>query len=164
MQHKARQGTINEMSDAPQILTELKLTDAMQEAVNSAFSMRRPMVISYVDADNSPQLSYRGSTQAFSATQLAIWVRDPAGRILGSIAQNPAVAMLFGYFEPDDRGFMIFHGRARSDDSDAVRGQVYANAHEFERNQDPDRKGVAIVIDLDSVDGFFGGARLQMRR
>jgi len=151
------------MSEAPTVLTELNLSEAMQEAVNSAFAMRRPMVISYVDADGSPQLSYRGSTQAFSTTQLAIWVRNPEGRILESIANNPSVALLFGYFEPDDRGFIIFHGRARIDDSAAVREQVYDNAHEFERNQDPDRKGVAIVIDLDSVDGFFGGARLEMR-
>jgi hypothetical protein len=152
------------MSEAPPVLTELKLTEAMQEAVNSAFAMRRPMVISYVDPDHTPQLSYRGSTQAFSATQLAIWVRNPEGRILESIANNPAVALLFGYFEPDDRGFMIFHGRARVDKTKAVRDSVYGNAHEFERNQDADRKGVAVVIDLDNVDGFFGGARLQMRR
>lgn len=152
------------MSDAPTVLTELKLTGEMQEAVNSAFAKLRPMVIAYVDENDLPQLSYRGSAQAFSDTQLAIWVRNPEGRILESIANNPAVAMLFGYFEPDDRGFMIFRGRARVDDREAVRDQVYGNAHEFERNQDTDRKGVAIVIDLDSVDGFFGGARLQMQR
>ena len=152
------------MSDAPEVLTELKLTGEMQEAVNSAFGALRPMVIAYVDKDNSPQLSYRGSTQAFSDTQLAIWVRNPEGGILDAIVNNPAVALLFGYFEPDDRGFMIFRGRARIDDSEAVRDQVYGNAHEFERNQDADRKGVAVIIDLDSVDGFFGGARLQMQR
>jgi hypothetical protein len=55
----------------------------------------------------------------------------------------------------------IFYASVKSD---AVRDQVYGNAHEFERNQDPDRKGLAMVIDLDSVDGFFGGARLQMLR
>jgi uncharacterized protein GlcG (DUF336 family) len=151
------------MSEAPTVLTDLNLTKEMQAAVNTAFAMRRPMVISYVDENGSPQLSYRGSTQAFSQTQLAIWVRNPEGRILDSIANNPSVALLFGYFEPDDRGFMIFHGRARIDDSDAVRDKVYGNAHEFERNQDPDRKGLAMLIDLDSVDGFFGGARLEMR-
>jgi general stress protein 26 len=121
------------------------------------------MVIAYVDIDGKPQISYRGSTQAFSETQLAVWVRNPEGRILESIEANPAVALLFGYFEPDDRGFMIFRGRARVDESDAVRDQVYDSAHEFERNQDAERKGVALIIDLDSVDGFFGGARLQMR-
>jgi general stress protein 26 len=152
------------MNEAPPVLTELKLSDAMRQAVNSAFEMRRPMVISYVDPDGIPQLSYRGSTQAYSATELAIWVRNPEGRILESIEKNPNVALLFGYFEPDDRGFMIFHGRARIDESEAVREKIYGSAHPFERSQDADRKGVALVVDLDSVDGFFGGARLQMRR
>jgi hypothetical protein len=136
----------------------------MKEAVDGAFSMRRPMVIAYVDELGAPQISYRGSTQSYSDTELAIWVRNPTGRILESIAANPAVALLYGYFEPNERGFMIFRGRARVDGSDAVRERVYGRAHEFERGQDPDRKGVAIIIELDSVDGFFGGARLQMRR
>ena len=152
------------MNAPPPVLTELKLTDEMKQAVNDAFGARRPMVISYVDEDMKPQLSYRGSTQTFSDTALAIWVRNPEGRILESIAKNPAVAMLYGYFLPDDRGFMIFRGRARRDDSDTVRDQVYKNSHEFERKQDEERKGVAVVIDLDSVNGFFGGNRLDMHR
>ncbi len=151
------------MSDAPTVLTELKLTDEMREAVNSAFAMRRPMIISYVDDNSAPQISYRGSTQAFSDTQLAIWVRNPEGRILEGIAKSPAVALLFGYFEADDRGFMIFRGRARVDDDESVRDKIYESAHEMERDKDPDRKGVAVIIDLDAVDGFFGGTRLQMR-
>jgi len=151
------------MSEAPTVLTELKLTPQMQEAVNSAFGMRRPMVIAYVDPNGIPRQSYRGSTQAYSETQLAIWVRNPQSGILTAIAQNPAVSMVFGYFEPDDRGFMIFGGRARIDESEAVREKVYGNAHEFERSKDPDRRGKALVIDLDGVDGFFGGAALQMR-
>jgi hypothetical protein len=152
------------MNAPPPVLTELKLTDEMKHAVDSAFGAKRPMVISYVDESGAPQLSYRGSTQCFSDTELAIWVRNPEGRILESIANNPAVAMIFGYFEENDRGFMIFRGRARIDGSDAARKQIYDTAHEFERKQDPDRKGVAVVIDLDSVNGFFGGTRLQMRR
>jgi len=148
----------------PPVLTELRLSEEMQQAVNAAFGARRPMVIAYVDENGAPQLSYRGSTQAYSDTQLAIWVRNPEGRILESIEKNPAVAMLYGYFEPNERGFMIFRGRARVDSSESVRNRVYEQAHEFERNQDAERKGVAILIDLDSVDGFFGGARLQMRR
>ncbi|MGD2168297.1 MAG: pyridoxamine 5'-phosphate oxidase family protein [Gammaproteobacteria bacterium] len=152
------------MSAQPPVLTELKLTDEMKHAVNSAFEARRPMIISYVDENAAPQLSYRGTTQSFSDTQLAIWVRDPNGRILESIDSNPAVAMLYGYFEPDERGFMIFRGRAHRDDTEAVRRQIYDNAHAFEQGKDPERKGVAVIIDLDSVDGFFGGARLEMRR
>ena len=47
---------------------------------------------------------------------------------------------------------------------DAVRRHVYEHAHAFERDKDKDRKGNALIIDLDSVEGFFGGAQLKMRR
>jgi len=152
------------MSTPPPILTELMLSDAMKSAVDSAFGTGKPLAISYVDESGAPQLSYRGSTQAFSDTQLAIWVRNPDGRILESIAKNPAVALIYGNFDPTNRSFMIFRGRAHIDGSEAARRQVYERAHEFERNQDKERKGVAILIDLDSVEGFFGGARLKMKR
>jgi general stress protein 26 len=152
------------MTSPPPVLTELRLTESMKHAIDDAFEARRPMVISYVDENNAPQLSYRGSTQSHGDRRLAIWVRNPQGRILESIAKNPAVAMLYGYFEPDERGFMIFRGRARIETGESERTRIYEKAHEFERLQDPDCAGTAIVIDLDSVDGFFGGAKLAMRR
>jgi len=149
---------------APPILTELKLSEEMQRAVNTAFEMLKPIVISYVDESGAPQLSFRGSTQAYSDTQLAIWVRNPEGRIVESLAKNPAIALIYGNFEPNARGFMIFRGRAHIDESDAVRHRVYEQSHAFERDKDKDRKGIALIIDLDSVEGFFGGAQLKMRR
>jgi Pyridoxamine 5'-phosphate oxidase len=152
------------MSTPPPTLTELKLSGEMKHAIDSAFGASRPIAVSYVDEDGAPQLSYRGSTQAYSDTQLAIWVRNPEGRILESIAKNPAMALIYGNFDPNNRGFMIFRGRAHLDSNDAVRTQVYEHAHEFERNQDKDRKGLALIIDLASVEGFFGGARFKMKR
>jgi hypothetical protein len=152
------------MSTPPPVLTELKLSGEMKNAVNSAFGTGKPLALSYVDENGAPQLSYRGSTQAYSDTQLAIWVRNPEGRVLESIAKNPAVALIYGNFDPSNRGFMIFGGRARIDANDAVRQRVYEQSHEFERNQDKDRKGLAMIIDLDRVEGFFGGARLKMKR
>lgn len=143
--------------------TAVALSDEMKQAIGGAFGSGKPIAIAYVDEDGEPQLSYRGSTQAFSDTALAIWVRNPSGRILGSIEKNPVVALIYGDFNPTDRRFMILRGRARRDDSEAARNQVYENSHEFERSQDPDRKGAAVIIDLDSVDGFFGGQRLSMR-
>ena len=152
------------MNTPPPVLTELRLTEEMKQAVDGAFADRRPIVVAYVDENGAPQLSYRGSTQSHSDTALAIWVRNPDGRILESIANNPSVALVYGYFTPDDRGFMFFRGKAHAATDESVRNQVYEHSHEFERNQDPERKGTAVVIELDSVDGFFGGARLQMRR
>ena len=144
--------------------TELRLTDAMQQAIDSAFGSGKPVAIAYVDEDDRPQLSYRGSTQAFGDKALAIWVRNPDGRILPSIASNSAVSLIYGDFNPTDRRFLIMRGRARVDGSNAVRKQVYDRAHEYERSQDKDQKGIALIIELDSVEGFFGGARIRMRR
>ena len=149
--------------NTPPELTELKLSDEMKEAIDGAFGSGKPIAIAYVDDSGAPQLSYRGSTQAFSDTQIAIWVRNPQGRILPSIAKNPAVALIYGDFNPEDRRFMILRGRARRDDSETARHRVYERAHEFERSQDAERKGAAVIIDLESVSGFFGGARLNMR-
>jgi general stress protein 26 len=143
--------------------TAIELTADMQEAINTAFSSGKPVAIAYVDEDGAPQLSYRGSTQALSATELAIWVRNPTGRILESITKAPAVALIYGDFNPDNRRFMVLRGQAHIDASPAMRDRIYNNAHEFERSQDEERKGVAIVITLQSVEGFFNGTRVSMR-
>jgi len=151
------------MSTTASQSTKVKLSEDMKAAIDGAFGAGKPVAIAYVDAGGAPRLSYRGSTQAFSDTQLAIWVRNPAGRILESIASNPAVALIYGDFNPTDRRFMIMRGRAGRDDRTPTRERVYANSHEFEQSQDPERKGVAVVIELESVEGFFGGARLNMQ-
>jgi len=150
--------------NAPPVLTKLELTAEMQHAVNTAFGTGKPLAVAYVDERGAPQLSYRGSTQAYSGTQLAIWVRNPEGGILAAVRNNPAVSLIYGNFDPNNRGFMTFRGRARVDDDADTRRLVYDRAHEIERSRDPERKGVPLIIDLDTVEGFFGGARLQMRR
>jgi hypothetical protein len=148
---------------APPILTELKLSDDMKKAVNTAFERMKPVVISYIE-NGAPKLSYRGSTQAYSDTALAIWVRMPDGPILDAVQKNPAVALIYGDFRMDGRDFMVFRGKARIDKTDAARKRVYESSHAFEQSQDKERKGNAVIIDLDSVEGFFGGALLKMKR
>jgi hypothetical protein len=148
---------------APPILTELKLSEDMKKAVNTAFERMKPVVISYVE-NGAPKLSYRGSTQAYSDTALAIWVRMPDGPILEAVQKNPAVALIYGDFRMDGRDFMVFRGKARIDKSEAARKRVYESSHAFEQSQDKERKGNALIIDLDSVEGFFGGALLKMKR
>ena len=150
--------------NAPPVLTELKLSAEMKRAINTALESGRAIAIAYVDENDAPHLSYRGSTQAYSDTQLAIWVRNPQGRILSAAKKNPAVALIYANHDPKARGFMSFRGRARIDDSAETRRRVYEQAPEGERNLDKEHKGVPLIIDLDSIDGFFGGARLQMKR
>jgi hypothetical protein len=149
--------------NAPPVLTELKLSEDMKKAINTAFERMKPIVISYIE-NGAPKLSYRGSTQVYSDTALAIWVRMPDGPILEGVKNNPAVALMYGDFRPDGRDFMVFRGKARLDKTEVARKRVYESAHPYEQSQDKERKGNAVIIDLDSVEGFFGGALLKMKR
>ena len=127
----------------------IELTDEMKQAINSALSDGVPVVVSYVGGDGQPNISLRGSTQVFSDDQLAIWVRNPSGGLLSGIAASPPMALL--YRNPAARLSWQFHGRARRDDDEQVRGTVYGNSPEAERNLDPEQNGVAVIIDIDRV-------------
>jgi hypothetical protein len=148
----------------PPVLTELKLTDQIREIVNGALSRGRPISLAYVDASGRPSLSFRGSTQAYDDTSLAIWVRNAHDGILGAVAKNPDVTLLYGDLSPDSRAFITFRGRARFEQAEAVRRQVYDNSPEPERERDKERKGAPLIIELDSVEGFVPGCMLKMRR
>jgi hypothetical protein len=148
----------------PLTLTELRLTPEMKKAINTATASSVPISVAYMGEGGEPQISYRGSLQAYGDTQLAIWVRKPKGGILDAMARNSRIALLYGNLNPAARGFMTIHGRGRIDNTETVRRTVYANSPDFERERDPEQKGVPLIIDLDRVDGFFGGAVLAMRR
>jgi hypothetical protein len=149
---------------AAQVITELKLSAALKETVNTALAHGRMMSVAYVSPEGRPELSFRGSVQAFSDTQLAIWVRNPAGGIIQAVATgHPHIALLYGELAAQSKAFVTFRGRGHLESSESVRRKVYDDSHEGERNLDKDRNGVALIVDLDSVDGFFGGNVLKMR-
>ncbi len=150
---------------APPALTELKLSEALKDTVNTALQRGRMLSVAYVSPDGLPELSFRGSVQAYSDTQLAIWVRNPEGGILAAVrGGKPHIALLYGDLRPDGKAFLTFRGRGRIETSEAVRRKVYEQSPELERNLDKERRGLPLLIDLDSVDGFFGGNMLKMRR
>jgi general stress protein 26 len=140
----------------------MKLTDEIKDAVNNALTNRTPIMVAYVDEDGQPSLSFRGSTQAYSDNQLAIWVRNPEGGLLKSLDKNNRITLF--YRDPEKRLTLQFRGRATIHNDDATRDKVYNNAPEVERNADRERKGFPLVIDLHRVDGVMPGIRVQMRK
>jgi hypothetical protein len=140
----------------------VKLTEEMRDAVNGALANGTPVVVAYVDERGQPRLSFRGSTQVFSDDQLAIWVRNPEGGLPRALSTNPRATLL--YRSPQPRMLLTFEGRGRVDPADATRRTVYEQAPEPERNADPERKGVALIVDLDRVTGFTPAGRILMQR
>ena len=145
--------------------TELQLSSALKETVNTALERGRMLSVAYVSPEGQPELSFRGSVQAYSDTQLAIWVRNPEGGILKAAKSgHPHITLLYGELGAQSKAFVTFRGRGRVESSESVRRKVYDDSPQIERDMDKDRKGVALIIDLDSVEGFFGGSALKMRR
>ena len=134
----------------------LEISDHVAQAVNGAYAAGRPIVLSYVNADGYPSLSTRGSTHVHGPQQLALWARNPEGGLQKAIATNPKVGLIA--FNMDPFTLLFFTGRARVDESQ--NDAVWEATPDGEKGQDPDRKGGAVIIDLDTIkglgpDGFF---------
>jgi Pyridoxamine 5'-phosphate oxidase len=131
----------------------LQLTPEISALITSALDMDNVLLLAVVDHDRKPILSFRGSTAVFSEKQLCFWARNAAGGTLDAISQNPNVA--FMYRSPSIP-LLQFIGRARIADDPAERDRVFALAHAKERASDPERKGRAVIVDLDEVKGVLG--------
>jgi hypothetical protein len=146
----------------PPVPTKIEITEEMKAAVDGALVNRTPITVAYVDADGQPHLSLRGTTQVFGDDQLAIWIRDPKGGLVSAIEENPHLALL--YRDSATRTTYQFYGRAHVDRSDQTAEIVYSNSPELERNVDLQRKGVAVIVALDRVEGRDGSGAFVMKR
>ena len=131
----------------------IALTDEIAALLASAIDDGSVMLLAAVDAEVKPVLSYRGSTSVFSPTQLSVWARNAEGGTMTAIAHNPNVAMAYRSAKVP---VLQFAGRARVTGDPAERERAFILAHEREQKADPERKGAAIIIDLDSVKGVLG--------
>lgn len=131
----------------------LALTDEIKSFVATALETNNPMVLAAVDPSGKPLLSFRGSTVPFSDTALSLWVRNTTGGTISAIQANPNVAMVY---RSATVPLLNFIGRARISEDEAERERAFSLSHEKERERDPERKGAAIIIDLDSVNGVLG--------
>jgi hypothetical protein len=128
----------------------LVLTPEIKSLVNNALTSGSPMLLAVVTPENKPSLSYRGSTQVYSDDQLGVWIRNASGGTLEAIRKNPFVAMMY---RSATTPLLQFHGRARIATDETERKRVFENAPEREQKSDPERKGAALIIDLDKVLG-----------
>jgi len=128
--------------------------------VNAALANNTPLIVAYTGDDGAPVLTMRGSTQAYSDTQLSIWVRHANGGMAQTLRKNPRMTLM--YRDPPARATLTFQGRAHFDDSEEVRNRVWELMPEVEQRHDLERTGAALIIDLDRVMGSTprGGVRM----
>ncbi len=134
----------------------LVLTQQIKDLVNGALdSGGNPMLLAAVDAPE-PAGSV-ASRQARRCIPMTVWACGPAmrrGRYRPRRSrQNPHVALMY---RSATVPFVKFEGRARIATDPAERNQVFEAAPAREQAGDPDRKGLALVIELDKVTGVVG--------
>ena len=140
--------------------TPLDIDETITAAVDGAFAEGCPVIVSYVDADGAPHTSFRGTVQVYSATQLALWVRDRNGGLLRALPGNDRLNLL--YRNPATRVVYEFHGRGLVSDDAQVRNQVFDRSPSFEQGLDPARRGAAVLIDIETVTGGPPDRRVNM--
>lgn len=128
----------------------LELDDEIREAIASALESGNFVTVAYIGDDGWPHLSHRGSTQVFGPQQLAIWVRKRDDGLAKAIGTRPEITLF--YVDLAERGVVYtFYGRGVVSNDPAVNDQVWAATPQGEQAQDPDRRGVALIIELDRV-------------
>jgi hypothetical protein len=120
------------------------------------------MAVSFVRDDGSPSVTFRGGTYVHGPTELAIWVRKRDSGLATAIAQRPRVSLVFVEQEGPGAHYLAIEGRARV--ASELDEQVYSAIVEPERQRDPERQGVAVVVDVDSVTGLGHNGFFQQTR
>jgi hypothetical protein len=134
-------------------MSSLVLTQQIKDLINGSLESGNPILLAAVDASGRPLLSFRGSTTVHGDDQLGLWVRNVAGGTIEAIKNNANVALMY---RSPTIPLLRFEGRARVATGETERTAVFDAAPERERTADPDRKGAAIIIDLDVVFGVLG--------
>ncbi len=127
----------------------IELNGDIAETINSASTWANAVAVAYVDADGRPHLSLRGTIRVFSATSVAFWARSP--RLPDALSTHPEVALL--YHDLPTKTFDQLTGKAYRVDDAAMRDEVFDSSPAHEQAQDPDRRGSAVIIEIDSVRG-----------
>jgi hypothetical protein len=129
------------------------LTDEMKEAVNNALADKAPCILATASLDGRPSVGYRGSVMAFTDSSLAYWERT-FRKSNDNVALNPHVVIM--YRNPATRKAWKFFGRATVHANGRLRDEVMQRTVQAELDRDPDRRGVAVVVELDRVEMMSG--------
>jgi hypothetical protein len=129
------------------------------EAINNGLADGTPCLVGTVSAENTPEISPKGSVVVYDAQNIAYWERAYRGAA-SNIQANSNVVI---YYRNADRAESLpqgaalrFYGTASVVEDDAVRNAIYDMMCEREQNSDAERKGQAVMVKIDRVTSLRG--------
>jgi hypothetical protein len=99
--------------------------------------------------DRQPDVALKGSLMVWDADHLAWWERGRA-ETEAAVRANPQVAVLVRNITRDGRT-LRFYGEARIVDDPALREQIWERVVQVEKDTDPQKTGVAVLVRIDRV-------------
>ena len=132
----------------------LKLPAEIKTAIDGALADRAPIMAAANDAHDQPFMSLRGSVHVHddgpdADDRIGIWLRNVDGTTATGVKHNPKISLF--YRNTETRLSFQIQGRARLVDDGALKNRIYEESAEPERNADPERKGGAMLVEIDRM-------------
>ena len=140
----------------------IEIGDELKRSLANSMTDRIAVIAAYVDRNGDPHVGFYGSLHAYSRDQVALWARKPDSELVATIPAHPKVE--FVYSDLANARVYRLGGTARIVNDPVARDRIFEGIHEIEQGHDPERTGVAIVVDLDHITGRDSGGRFAMRR
>jgi len=99
--------------------------------------------------DGRPDVALKGSLMVWDIDHLAWWERGRA-ETEAAVRANPQVAVMVRN-STRDRRTLRFHGEASIVDDPALRERVWERVVQVEKDTDPEKNGVAVLVRIDRV-------------
>ncbi|MSP79261.1 MAG: pyridoxamine 5'-phosphate oxidase family protein [Dehalococcoidia bacterium] len=139
----------------------IKFTDEMKTLVNSALADGMVNTLATASKDGWPSIGFRGSMIVWDDTHLAWWERSVRDG-LHHIKENPKALVLYRNTKPDMRRNWRFFGHVTGIyESGPIREEVMKRVVQRELDADPERKGIAVIMEVDVVMGGPGQVVMQ---
>lgn len=138
------------MASAPPV-TAIDLTQFSEIVDNARTDGERGQNTGVVASSNEgrPDVALKGSLMVWDADHLAWWERSRA-ETEAAVRSNPLVAVMVRNVVRDRRT-LRFYGEARIVEDPALRERIWERVVQVEKDTDPDKNGVAVLVRVDRV-------------
>ena len=131
----------------------ISITGEMRQKINGALADGYPCFVGTASADGKPQISMRGSVAVYDERTLSWWERGMRSSV-DNIDENPQVVIF--YRNSGERIHWRFHGTVTLHASGAERERAMGLTPKAEMDRDPERKGVAALVRVESITELSG--------
>jgi predicted pyridoxine 5'-phosphate oxidase superfamily flavin-nucleotide-binding protein len=143
----------------------IKITPVMRDLLDNALEDGTPCLIGTASKDGHPQISPKGSVAVFDDRTLCYWERSHRTS-QARIGENPRVVVYYRNparkENPYRASCIRFYGRARIVTGGLERDKAWELTNHEEQSKDPEKKGAAVLIDLDLIEQI--DSKVIMRR